>query len=143
MLNSHLHWFVFRPFNGLAQLNPDETFELLGLSEERVNEFITKNVTAEKRENVQTILSLNPILKSVCSITFYASMLCKVLQEETEAVRLNISTYSQVTAFLILVSTFIGLQNIEYLVRTISKTAVVPIPTTAHRPFIELPWGDC
>ena len=29
------------------------------------------------------------------------------------------------------------------LIRTIYKTAVVPIPTTAHRPFIELPWGDC
>ena len=29
------------------------------------------------------------------------------------------------------------------IVRTLCKTAVVPIPTTAHRPFIELPWGDC
>ena len=33
--------------------------------------------------------------------------------------------------------------GLSFIFRTLCKTAVVPIPTTAHRPFIELPWGDC
>ena len=33
--------------------------------------------------------------------------------------------------------------SMSLIIRTLCKTAVVPIPTTAHRPFIELSWGDC
>ena len=93
-----------RPFAGLDHLKTHQIFEVLGLSEEQVNEFITKNVPEDKRDNVEAVLTKNPTLRSVCSITFYASQLCKVLQEETDAVELNISTYSQITAFIILVS---------------------------------------
>ena len=93
-----------RPFSGLDYVKTTQIFEVLGLSEEQVNEFITKNVPEEKRDNVEAVLTKNPTLRSVCSITFYASQLCKVLQDETDAVELNISTYSQITAFIILVS---------------------------------------
>ena len=102
-----------RPFSGLNHLKTHQIFEVLGLSEEKVNEFVTKNVPEEKRDNVQAVLSLNPTLRSVCSITFYASQLCKVLQDETDAVKLNISTYSQITAFIILVSSTCNSQAMQ------------------------------
>ena len=116
-----------RPFTGLDHLKPDRIFEVLGLSEDRLNEFITKNVPEEKRENVQAVFSLNPILKSVCSITFYASMLCKVLQEEAEAVELNLHTYSQVTAFIILVCTSFKIIGVDFWFSLADLTIVLKV----------------
>ena len=76
--------------------------ELMGLTQKRVLEFIQKNVPEQKREHVEGMLVKNPMLMSVCGITFYAAILCKVLQdvEDTEGA---LTTYTRITCFIVMV----------------------------------------
>ena len=62
----HIGICLFRPFTGLDDLQPDRVLDLLALTEDKVNEFIERNVPEEKRKNVHAVLSKNQALKSVC-----------------------------------------------------------------------------
>ena len=70
--------------------------ELMGLTAERVMEFIDKNAAASVRKFIKQTLQRHPILLSVCSITFYCAALCRMLEEENvNATRLI--TYTRLT----------------------------------------------
>ena len=72
----------------------------MGLTRERVLEFVGKNVKEKHVKMVKDTLTNNPILLSVSAITFYCSALCQVLQDEV-GVSDNLHTYTQITAFII------------------------------------------
>ena len=100
---------VYRPFAGLSLIG--RTFremglltdlmmvELMGLTTERVMEFVGKNVPPARSEFVKQTLSNNPILLSVSAITFYCAALCQVLGDEN-AIPLKLNTYTQITAYI-------------------------------------------
>ena len=73
--------------------------ELMGLTRERAMEFVDRNATENKRDFVKQTLKKNPILLSVCAITFYCAALCQVLSGKSDE-ELNLNTYTQITAYI-------------------------------------------
>ena len=73
--------------------------ELMGLTSERVMEFVEKNVHDSQVDNVKAKLTQNPILLSVCAITFYCAALCQVLADGGE-IPVKLITYTQITAYI-------------------------------------------
>ena len=73
--------------------------ELLGLTRERVIEFVDKNAAEEKRQIIKQTLIKNPILLSVSAITFYCAALCQVLGD-LDGVPVKLSTYTQITTYI-------------------------------------------
>ena len=73
--------------------------ELMGLTRERVMEFIEKNVPKPRRDFVRQTMLNNPVLLSVSSITFYCAALCELLVED-DVVPEKFTTYTQITAHI-------------------------------------------
>ena len=100
---------VIRPFADLRLIesvmkdpgcSQDSMFvELMGLTRERVMEFVDKNAPEERRDFVKQTLLANPILLSVSSITFYCAALCQVLGA-VDGAAVNLKTYTQITAYI-------------------------------------------
>ena len=97
--------YFYRPFAGLTDImthhkdllqNKFQLIELMGLTQERVMEFVDKYVAKIKREFVKKTLKNNPILLSVCAITFYCAALCELLIDE-KVVPTELTTYSWIT----------------------------------------------
>ena len=79
----------------------------MGLTRERVMQFVERNVLKERVEFVKQTLEKNPILMSVSAITFYCAALCQVLGNVTEDTDdLKLSTYTQITAYIMQVNVF-------------------------------------
>ena len=72
----------------------------MGLTRERVLEFVGKNVKPERVKIVKETLTNNPILLSVSAITFYCAALCQVLQDEV-GITDTLTTYTQITAYIL------------------------------------------
>ena len=73
--------------------------ELMGLTRERVLEFVDKNTPDNRKDLVKQKLEHNPILMSVSAITFYCAALCYVLGvDDVTAPRLT--TYTMITAYI-------------------------------------------
>ena len=104
----------FRPFAGLRNIErlPGthlSIVELVGLTRERVEDFVNKNVCEDRREFVQQTFKKNPILMSVSAITFYCAALCQVLQhmvDDEDHLLSKLTTYTQITAFIMQVSKY-------------------------------------
>ena len=71
----------------------------MGLTRERVMEFVDKNAPEDRREFVKQTLVKNPILLSVSAITFYCAALCQLLGDE-DAIPEKLVTYTQITAYI-------------------------------------------
>ena len=93
---------IGRPFDDLKKLPCDRVVDVLGLTEKRILEFIEKNVKSCKRDTVRHTLEGNPVLLSVCSITFYCSALCRVLEFNSDINGMLLNTYTRITAYLIM-----------------------------------------
>ena len=93
---------ISRPFEDLKKLPCDRVIDVLGLTEERIMEFIDKNVKSCRRDIVRDTVVGNPILLSVCSITFYCSALCRVLEVNSVIKGILFNTYTRITAYLIM-----------------------------------------
>ena len=102
-------FYLIRPFADLgliervmkdAGCSQDMMFvELMGLTRERVMEFVDKNAPEERRDFVKQTLLENPILLSVSSITFYCAALCQIFGA-VEGVAVKPKTYTQITAYI-------------------------------------------
>ena len=109
-------FLIFRPFGDLRlignfckkQQRTLRIVELMGLTKESVMEFVDKNVNSQRIHIVKQKLQSNPILMSVCAITFYCAALCQVLGEEGD-LPLRLTTYTQITAYIMQVKPFIVL----------------------------------
>ena len=85
--------------------------EVMGLTRDRVMEFVDRNVRPDRVTMVKQTLTKSPILLSVCAITFYCAMLCQVLQDDIGTTD-TLKTYTQITAFIILVWSFDFFRNV-------------------------------
>ena len=93
---------ISRPFEDLKKLPCDRVIDVLGLTQEKIMEFIEKNVETSRWRIVQDTLVCNPVLLSVCSITFYCAALCKVLEANSNIHKISLNTYTRITAYLIM-----------------------------------------
>ena len=82
--------------------------ELMGLTGERLMEFVDKNCTPERKSFVEETLNKNPLLKSVCTITFYCASLCLLLAEHSVQIP-QLKTYTRITAYIMEVHIFVVL----------------------------------
>ena len=109
-------WFLictnFRPFRDLSHIESTLTslgdslriVELMGLTQERVMEFVDTNAKPDRKEFIKQTLNKNPILLSVSAITFYCAALCRFLGDDDEWLIPKLATYTQITAYIMLVS---------------------------------------
>lgn len=90
-----------------------KTIDVVGLTKEKVNEYINLHVSDENKTMVQnTIMLNNPILLSVCTITFCCMMLCRALDMNGhDDVDEDLYSYTRITAFIFKV--FVHLCNKE------------------------------
>ena len=93
---------ISRPFEDLKKIPCDRVVDVLGLTSEKIMDFIMKNVKHERRDIVRDTLKSNPILFSVCSITFYCAALCRVLEANSDIKGISLNTYTRITAYLIM-----------------------------------------
>ena len=89
-----------RPFAGLACLNTYTTLEILGLNQNQVKRFVEIK-HPEKAREVMSVLRRNPLLMSVCGITFYCMAISTLLSEGVEILDGDIQTYTRLTAFIL------------------------------------------
>ena len=92
--------YMSRPFTGLSTLNTDTAFEILGLTQKQVKEYVEKRHHT-RAEYVMSVLYRNPLLMSVCGITFYCMAVSTLLSEGVEMFDEEIKTYTRLTAFII------------------------------------------
>ena len=93
---------ISRPFEDLKKIPCDRVVDVLGLTSEKIMDFIMKNVKHERRDIVRDTHKSNPILFSVCSITFYCASLCRVLEANSDIKGMSLNTYTRITAYLIM-----------------------------------------
>ena len=101
------HSIFCRPFADLIHIqqnlsDPSQKVmlaELMGLTRERVMEFVERNAHEARRKFIKETLNKNPILLSVSAITFYCAALCQVFGD-LDGVPVKLSTYTQITAYI-------------------------------------------
>ena len=99
-----------RPFAGLSNLNTETALEMLGLTQKQVKRFVEVKHT-EKAGQIMSVLQRNPILLSVCGITFYCMAVSTLLSEGVQMVDVDIQTYTRLTAFIL----------VKYVSRTLNN----------------------
>ena len=130
---------VSRPFDDLARLSCDRFVDVLGLTPEKVMLFIEKNVTSEKQDVVKETLLRDPVLLSVCSITFYCACLCRVLQVNSEIKRSDLKTYSRITAFVItrLAARNASEESLSSLISDSLRRCLPPLAALAYQGLLQ------
>ena len=99
-----------RPFAGLSNLNTETALEMLGLTQKQVKRFVEVKHT-EKAGQIMSVLQRNPILLSVCGITFYCMAVSTLLSEGVQMVDVDIQTYTRLTSFIL----------VKYVSRTLNN----------------------
>ena len=102
LLNESTSVLVSRPFDDLERFQFNRVIDVCGLTHEKVMLFVEKNVSEDRKEIVKGILSEDPVLASVCSITFYCAAICKILQVDSTIKSKTLKTYSRITAYVIM-----------------------------------------
>ena len=102
--------FTSRPFTGLCTLSTDTVLEILGLTHKQVKEYVEKKYH-KRSEHVMSVLHRNPMLMSVCGITFYCMAVSTLLSQGIEILDEEVKTYTRLTAFII----------VQYVTRKLSE----------------------
>ena len=89
-----------RPFAGLSYLNTESGIEILGLTQKQVKRFVEVK-HSKKSHQIMTVLHRNPILMSVCGITFYCMAVSTLLNEGVQMIDADIQTYTRLTCFIL------------------------------------------
>ena len=89
-----------RPFTGLSSLRPDTELEVLGLTQTQVREYVEKK-HPERAKHIMSVLNRNPLLMSVCGITFYCMAVSTLLSEGVEMLDEDVQTYTRLISFII------------------------------------------
>ena len=90
---------IVKHLNDLSLSRNLRIIELMGLTRERVFEFVEKNAHEKSKFVKQTLLK-NPVLLSVSAITFYCAALCELLADEDVMLH-KLRTYTQITAYIL------------------------------------------
>ena len=89
--------------------------ELMGLTRDRVLDFVEKRVGKERQEVVKQAFLKNSILMSVSAITFFCAALCRIIGRENQDTP-KLTTYTQITAYIIQVKQCMThVQNIRHI----------------------------
>ena len=97
-----------RPFSGLSRLSTNSVLEIIGLSRRQVREYVESRHPTKANEII-SVLDRNPILMSVCGITFYCMAVSSLLCEGVDVLDEDVQTYTRLTAFIM----------IQYMSRTL------------------------
>ena len=89
-----------RPFAGLSYLNTESGLEILGLTQKQVKRFVEVKHSKNSHQ-IMTVLHRNPILMSVCGITFYCMAVSTLLNEGVQMIDADIQTYTRLTCFIL------------------------------------------
>ena len=112
-----------RPFAGLSYLNTETALEILGLTKKQVKRFVEVKHN-EKAGEIMSVLQRNPILMSVCGITFYCMAVSTLLSEGVQMVDVDIQTYTRLTAFIL----------VKYVSRTLNNYPfVIEVKSYFHK----------
>ena len=89
-----------RPFTGLSSLCTDTVVEILGLTQQDVVKYVEQK-HPQKAQYIMSVLHRNPMLMSVCGITFYCMAVSTLLSQGVEILDEDVKTYTRLTAFII------------------------------------------
>ena len=89
-----------RPFTGLSSLCTDTVLEILGLAQKDVVKYVEQK-HPKKAQHIMSVLKRNPMLMSVCGITFYCMAVSTLLSQGVEILDEEVKTYTRLTAFII------------------------------------------
>ena len=92
---------ISRPFKGLKELKHDVKIDVHGLVPEKVMQFIELNIQPTRQTIVKETLHKNPVLMSVCSITFYCAKISRIIEEDERIDAEALTTYTRIMAFII------------------------------------------
>ena len=104
-----------RPFTGLSVLMTDTALEILGLTQNQVKEFV-RIKHPQKARQIMSVLNRNPILMSVCGITFYCMAVSTLLSEGIEMLDEDVQTYTRLTAFILVQYMSRKLSNLPFVI---------------------------
>ena len=89
-----------RPFTGLNSISTDTVLEILGLTQQDVVKYVEQK-HPQKPQYIMSVLQRNPMLMSVCGITFYCMAVSTLLSQGVEILDEDVKTYTRLTAFII------------------------------------------
>ena len=89
-----------RPFTGLSSISTDTVVEILGLTQQDVEKYVEQK-HPQKAQYIMSVLHRNPMLMSVCGITFYCMAVSTLLSQGVEILDEEVKTYTRLTAFII------------------------------------------
>ena len=92
---------ISRPFTGLRHLKYNKHIEVFGLVPERIMDFIELNVQKSRQTIVKETLLKNPVLFSICSITFYCAAISRVLERDERMNSETLTTFTRIVCFII------------------------------------------
>ena len=118
------------PFAGLSQLPADARAEILGLTSTRVTEYV-EHRHPNHVKNITSFLNKNPILLSVCSITFYCMLITRLLSEGVTILDEDIKTYTRLMSFI----------TIQYCMRKIKDSSFLMEVTSYFSKLAELAYS--
>ena len=89
-----------RPFSGLKQVTFQRSFEIIGLTQKKIQEFVHRK-HPNRAESIMSELDKNPLLSFVCSITFYCMAVSNLLNDGVAISDEDVQTYTRLTAFIL------------------------------------------
>ena len=89
-----------RSFEGLRSLCTDMEFKFLSLTQKQVVRYVEQK-HPQHAEYIMSVLKRNPMLMSVCGITFYCMAVSTLLSQGVEISDKDVQTYTRLTAFII------------------------------------------
>ena len=89
-----------RPFAGLSSISTDTVLEIIGLTQQDVVKYVEQK-HPQKPQYIMSVLQRNPMLMSVCGITFYCMAVSTLLSQGVEILDEDVKTYTRLTAFII------------------------------------------
>ena len=104
-----------RPFTGLSSLCTDTALEILGLTKKQIKKFV-RIKHPQKAGQIMSDLNRNPILMSVCGITFYCMAVSTLLSEGVEMLDEDVQTYTRLTAFILVQYMSRKLSNLPFVI---------------------------
>ncbi|XP_065676829.1 NACHT, LRR and PYD domains-containing protein 6-like [Hydra vulgaris] len=70
--------------NMFIQSNNYSTIQVMGFNENRINDYIENNVTKETKDVVTRVFKESSIAKSMATVPFYLSSMCKIISVSTQ-----------------------------------------------------------
>ena len=108
-----------RPFSGLRKVSFSSVSEIIGLTPNAICEFVHKKYP-KKAADIMSELKRNPILSSVCGITFYCMAISNLLNEGVTLFDEDVKTYTRLTAFVLVQLVIRKLSHWPFLVEVSS-----------------------